>query len=80
MEENKILGTDVKKVSEDQEIIFKQNVWYNKLKEMTPFTFEKKDFHDPIKNRYQFYGGFLKKIGDAKTKEEIESVMKQVDQ
>lgn len=47
---------------------------------MTPFTFEKKDFHDPIKNRYQFYGGFLKKISSAKTKDEIEEVMQQVDQ
>ena len=32
VKENNLLGTGVKKVSEDQEIIFKNSVWYNKLK------------------------------------------------
>ena len=54
MEGKKILGDDVKKMSEDQEIILKENMWYNKLMEMTPFSYERTT--DKIKNRYLFQG------------------------
>ena len=52
-----ILGKEVKKVSEDQDIILKTNVWLSKLKQMTPFTF--KPNSDRVKDRYLFQGGVL---------------------
>jgi len=37
MEGKALLGDVVKKVTEDVDIILKENVWLNKLKELTPF-------------------------------------------
>ena len=37
-----ILG-DVKKVSEDQDIMLKENIWFNKLKKMIPINYKKTD-------------------------------------
>lgn len=35
-----ILG-DIKKVSEDQDIMLKGNIWYNKLKTVIPIEYKK---------------------------------------
>jgi hypothetical protein len=32
---------DVKKVSEDQDIMLKENIWYNKLKKMIPIDYKR---------------------------------------
>lgn len=49
-----LLGDEVKKMSEDQEIILKENMWYNKLMEVTPFSYNPKS--ERSKNRYLFQG------------------------
>lgn len=41
-------------MSEDVDIILKENVWLNKLQELTPFEYKKQE--DPMKNRYFFQG------------------------
>ena len=46
-----ILG-DVKKISEDQDIILKENIWCNKFKKLTPFEFTADG--DLSKSRYLF--------------------------
>jgi hypothetical protein len=37
MEGKALLGDNIKKVTEDVDNILKENVWFNKLKELTPF-------------------------------------------
>ena len=61
MEGKFILGEGVKKVSEDQEILLKTNVWYSKLKAMTPFNYDPNV--DKVSNRYLFQGGVSVKEG-----------------
>ena len=41
-------------MTDNKEIIFKEEIWFNKLKEMTPFSFEQTD--NPMKDRYLFQG------------------------
>jgi hypothetical protein len=48
-----LLG-DVPKISEDQDIMLKVNIWCNKFKELTPF--EHNNIDDMSKNRYLFQG------------------------
>ena len=43
-----------RRITDSKEIIFKEEIWYNKLKEMTPFKFEESLV--PMKNRYLFQG------------------------
>ena len=50
-----LLGKEVKKMSEDQEIILKENMWYNKLMEMAPFQYN--PAVEKSKNRYLSQGG-----------------------
>lgn len=54
MEGKALLGDNIKKMTEDVDIILKQNVWLNKLKELTPFEYTKQE--DPMKDRYIFQG------------------------
>ena len=49
-----LLGEDVQKISEDQDIMLKVNIWCNKFKELTPF--EHANVDDMSKNRYLFQG------------------------
>lgn len=44
-------------MSQDVEVILKENVWLNKLKELTPFEFTKQD--NPMKDRYIFQGDLI---------------------
>lgn len=37
MEGKALFGDQVNKMSEDIDIMLKENVWFNKLKELTPF-------------------------------------------
>jgi hypothetical protein len=49
-----ILG-EVKKISEDQDIMLKINIWCNKFKELTPFEYQGR-VDDMSKDRYLFQG------------------------
>ena len=43
-----------KRMTDNKEIIFKEEIWFNKLKEMTPFSYQ--PTNDPMKDRYLFQG------------------------
>lgn len=57
MEGKALFGDSVKKMSEDVDIILKENVWLNKLNELTPFQYERSE--DPMKDRYMFQGEII---------------------
>lgn len=46
----------MKKISEDQDIMLKENIWCNKFKELTPFEYSG-PIEDMSKDRYLFQGG-----------------------
>ena len=50
-----ILG-EVRKISEDQDIMQKVNIWCNKFKELTPFGHDARHQDNMSKNRYLFQG------------------------
>lgn len=50
-----ILG-EVRKISEDQDIMQKVSIWCNKFKELTPFDHDPKHADNMSKNRYLFQG------------------------
>lgn len=51
-----ILG-EVRKISEDQDIMQKVNIWCNKFKELTPFDHDPQHSDNMGKNRHLFQGG-----------------------
>ena len=54
MDGKAIFGDSIKQISDNQEVLFKDNVWCNKLRELTPFKYEETD--EPKKDRYLFQG------------------------
>ena len=54
MDGKALFGDSIPKVTEDVDVLLKQNLWYHKLKELTPFKYCETD--DPMKDRFMFQG------------------------
>lgn len=56
MDGKAILQDFIDKISDNEEVMMKEQIWNNKLKEMTPFQYSFSE--DPQKDRYFFQGDF----------------------
>lgn len=54
MDGKAILQEFIEKISDNEEVMMKEQIWNNKLKEMTPFKYDFSE--DPQKDRYLFQG------------------------
>lgn len=54
MDGKALFGDSIPKITEDVDVLLKQNLWYHKLQELTPFKYNETD--DPMKDRFMFQG------------------------